>query len=44
MLGRWGESQDLVGACMFLASEASSYVTGSDILVDGGLINKGLDL
>jgi len=44
MLGRWGESQDLVGACIFLASEASSYITGTDILVDGGLINKGFDL
>jgi len=41
MLGKWGESDDLVGACIFLVSDASSYITGSDILVDGGLINKG---
>jgi len=44
MLGRWGKSKDLVGACIFLGSDASSYITGSDILVDGGLINKGFDL
>ena len=44
MLGRWGESEDLVGACIFLGSNASSYITGSDILIDGGLINKGFDL
>ena len=44
MLGRWGKSCDLIGACIFLASDASSYVTGTDILVDGGLINKGFDL
>lgn len=42
MLGRWGEPDDLQGACLFLASSASSYITGSDIYVDGGLINKGL--
>jgi NAD(P)-dependent dehydrogenase (short-subunit alcohol dehydrogenase family) len=41
MLGRWGESSDLIGACIFLSSDASAYITGSDILVDGGLINKG---
>ena len=42
MLGRWGESSDLVGACQFLASAASSYVTGSDIFVDGGMVHRGL--
>ena len=41
MLARWGESEDLVGTCLFLASEASSYITGSDIMVDGGMVNKG---
>ena len=44
MLKKWGKSTDLVGACIFLASDASSYITGSDILIDGGLINKGFDL
>ncbi len=35
-LGRLGETDDLVGAALFLASDASAYVTGHTILVDGG--------
>jgi NAD(P)-dependent dehydrogenase (short-subunit alcohol dehydrogenase family) len=42
ILGRWGRSEDLVGACIFLSSQASAYVTGTDILVDGGWSAKGL--
>ena len=34
--GRWGEPHDLAGAAVFLASEASDYVTGVSIPVDGG--------
>jgi NAD(P)-dependent dehydrogenase (short-subunit alcohol dehydrogenase family) len=35
-LGRVGEVSDIMGAVVFLASEASSLVTGSSLLIDGG--------
>jgi NAD(P)-dependent dehydrogenase (short-subunit alcohol dehydrogenase family) len=36
-LKRLGMPQDLIGACVFLASEASDFVTGQTLYVDGGL-------
>lgn len=36
-LGRHSEPEDLVGGAVFLASDAASYVTGTTLLVDGGL-------
>ena len=35
-LGRFGEAHELIGPVVFLASNASSFVTGSSLLVDGG--------
>jgi gluconate 5-dehydrogenase len=35
--GRWGDVEELVGAAIFLASEASNFVNGHILMVDGGL-------
>lgn len=40
-LGRIGTPRDVAGAALFLASEAASFVTGTSLLVDGGLLTVG---
>ncbi|QDC11319.1 glucose 1-dehydrogenase [Oceanicola sp. D3] len=35
--GRWGKVEELVGACVFLASDAASFVNGHTLFVDGGI-------
>ena len=42
ILNRWGRPDDLAGPCQFLLSDASSYVTGIDLPVDGGWLAKGI--
>jgi NAD(P)-dependent dehydrogenase (short-subunit alcohol dehydrogenase family) len=36
-LGRWGRVDDILGAAIWLASDAAGYVTGAHIAIDGGL-------
>lgn len=38
--GRWGKPEDLAGAYVYLASDASNYVTGFTIAVDGGWLAR----
>ncbi len=40
---RFGELEELVGAAIFLASPAATYVTGEMLRVDGGFLAAGLD-
>ncbi|MCD7735505.1 MAG: SDR family oxidoreductase [Lachnospiraceae bacterium] len=39
-LGRWGTGEDLKGLAVFLASDASAYISGAVIPVDGGYLGK----
>jgi NAD(P)-dependent dehydrogenase (short-subunit alcohol dehydrogenase family) len=41
LLDRWGKSEDVFGVIKFLISNNASYITGSDIVVDGGWLAKG---
>ena len=42
LLNRWGEPHEIIGPVIFLASNASSFITGQDIYVDGGFLAKSL--
>lgn len=41
--GRFGDVEELVGACIFLASEAASFVNGEILAVDGGFLASGVN-
>jgi NAD(P)-dependent dehydrogenase (short-subunit alcohol dehydrogenase family) len=36
LVGRWGDPEDINGAVIFLASDESSFITGSNIKLEGG--------
>jgi NAD(P)-dependent dehydrogenase (short-subunit alcohol dehydrogenase family) len=39
-MGRWGCAEEVAEAALFLASRESSYVNGTSIFVDGGLLAR----
>ena len=42
-MGRFGKSEELVGAALLLASDAASFITGQCIAVDGGFLASGVN-
>jgi NAD(P)-dependent dehydrogenase (short-subunit alcohol dehydrogenase family) len=42
-MGRFGKTEELVGAAVYLASDASSFVTGQTLVVDGGFLASGVN-
>jgi NAD(P)-dependent dehydrogenase (short-subunit alcohol dehydrogenase family) len=42
-MGRFGKTEELIGAAIFLASDAASFVTGQTLVVDGGFLASGVN-
>lgn len=42
-MGRFGKTQELVGAAIFLSSDAASFITGQTFVVDGGFLASGVN-
>jgi NAD(P)-dependent dehydrogenase (short-subunit alcohol dehydrogenase family) len=42
-MGRFGRNEELVGAALYLASDAASFVTGQTLVVDGGFLASGVN-
>jgi NAD(P)-dependent dehydrogenase (short-subunit alcohol dehydrogenase family) len=42
-MGRFGKAEELVGAAVYLTSEASSFTTGQILIVDGGQLASGVN-
>ena len=41
-IGRFGEAEDIAYAALYLASDESSFVTGIELIVDGGFTARGI--
>ena len=42
-MGRFGSTEELVGAAVYLCSDAASFVTGQTLVVDGGFLASGVN-
>lgn len=42
-MGRFGKTEELIGAAIYLASDAASFVTGQTLVVDGGFLASGVN-
>jgi NAD(P)-dependent dehydrogenase (short-subunit alcohol dehydrogenase family) len=42
-MGRFGKTEELIGAAIFLSSDAASFVTGETLVVDGGFLASGVN-
>lgn len=42
-MGRFGKTEELVGAAIYLSSDAASFVTGQTLVVDGGFLASGVN-
>jgi NAD(P)-dependent dehydrogenase (short-subunit alcohol dehydrogenase family) len=42
-MGRFGRTEELVGAAVYLSSDAASFVTGQTLVVDGGFLSSGVN-
>jgi NAD(P)-dependent dehydrogenase (short-subunit alcohol dehydrogenase family) len=42
-MGRFGRTEELVGAAVYLCSDAASFVTGETLVIDGGFLASGVN-
>jgi NAD(P)-dependent dehydrogenase (short-subunit alcohol dehydrogenase family) len=42
-MSRFGQAEELIGAAVYLASDAASFTTGQTLVVDGGFLASGVN-